>query len=179
MFDLDWSKLMLIAVIAVVFIGPKELPSALRTLGKWVAKARTMAGEFQRNVDDMMREADLQDIKKSVDEIRGIASSPTTLVEKAIDPKGELRNAFAPPEFGSLEPPADKLAAITPPVTAPQPAPAPPPASPAVASAPPASDQPAAPVPVAPAAPPPAATGPAATPAVAPPPAGAGTRASA
>ncbi|MBL8839728.1 MAG: twin-arginine translocase subunit TatB, partial [Alphaproteobacteria bacterium] len=136
MFDLDWSKLMLIAVIAVVFIGPKELPSALRTLGKWVAKARTMAGEFQRNVDDMMREADLQDIKKSVDEIRGIASSPTTLVEKAIDPKGELRSAFAPPEFGSLEPPADKLAAITPPAattpgspapvsTAPGPAPQP------------------------------------------------------
>lgn len=175
MFDLDWSKLMLIAVIAVVFIGPKELPSALRTLGKWVAKARQMAGEFQRNVDDMMREAELQDIKKSVDEIRGIASNPTSIIEKTIDPKGEISSALTPPDFGSLDSsaakPTDGPTSVAAPASPPsQPAPS---AAPVTAApAPSAAGSSVAAAPAAPAAQP-------APPVVEPPPAGTGTRASA
>jgi sec-independent protein translocase protein TatB len=63
MFDIGWDELLLIALVALVVIGPKELPAVLRTLGQWVAKARTLAGEFRSHVDDMIREAGVDDMK--------------------------------------------------------------------------------------------------------------------
>ena len=63
MFDIGWDELLLIALVALVVIGPKELPGVLRTLGQWVAKARTLAGEFRSHVDDMIREAGVEDMK--------------------------------------------------------------------------------------------------------------------
>ncbi|WP_255542793.1 Sec-independent protein translocase protein TatB [Azospirillum sp. INR13] len=64
MFDIAWSELMVIAVIALVVIGPKDLPKAIFTLGKWVRKARGVAREFQTHIDDMMRETELDELRK-------------------------------------------------------------------------------------------------------------------
>jgi sec-independent protein translocase protein TatB len=77
MFD-SWGELLIIAVVALVVVGPKELPQLLRTLGQWVGKARRMAGEFQSQVNEAIREAELDDVKKSVDDLRSL--SPKNLI---------------------------------------------------------------------------------------------------
>src|ERR1700744_1126413 len=74
MFDIGWSELALIAVVALVAIGPKELPGVLRTVGQWVGKVRRMASEFQGQFQEAMREAEMADLKKSFDEVREAAS---------------------------------------------------------------------------------------------------------
>jgi sec-independent protein translocase protein TatB len=74
MLDIGWTELMLIAVVAIVVIGPRELPDALRTLGRMLNKVRRMAGEFQGQFNQALREANLEDVKKDFDEIRQSAS---------------------------------------------------------------------------------------------------------
>jgi len=74
MFDIGWSEFVLIAVVALIAIGPKELPGVLRTLGQWMAKARKMAAEFQGQFQEAMREAEMADLKDSFDEVRKAAS---------------------------------------------------------------------------------------------------------
>ncbi len=74
MFDIGWSELALIAVVALVAIGPKELPGVLRTVGQWVGKLRRMAAEFQGQFQEAMREAEMADLKQSFDEVRQAAS---------------------------------------------------------------------------------------------------------
>ena len=69
MFDLGWGKIIIIAVIALVVIGPKELPAVLRTVGQWMGKIRRMAAEFQGQFQEAMREAEMADLKKHVDTI--------------------------------------------------------------------------------------------------------------
>ncbi len=69
MFDIAWSELGLIGLVALVVIGPKDLPRVMRNLGQWTRKARAMAAEFQRNLDEMMREAELDEIRKEVEKV--------------------------------------------------------------------------------------------------------------
>ena len=69
MFDLGWGKIVIIAVIALVVIGPKELPAVLRTVGQYMGKIRRMAAEFQNQFQEAMREAEMTDLKKHVDAI--------------------------------------------------------------------------------------------------------------
>jgi sec-independent protein translocase protein TatB len=69
MFDIGWSELLLIGVVALVVIGPKELPGVLRTLGQWMRKVRSMAGDFQNQFQEAMREAEMADLKKQVDDL--------------------------------------------------------------------------------------------------------------
>lgn len=73
MFDIGWSEFVLIAVVALIAIGPKELPGVLRTLGQWLGKARKMAGEFQSQFQEALREAEMADLKQSFDEVRDAA----------------------------------------------------------------------------------------------------------
>ena len=77
MFDISWSEFAIIAVVALIAIGPKELPGVLRMVGQWVAKARKMAAEFQGQFQEAMREAEMADLKKSFDEVREAASGFT------------------------------------------------------------------------------------------------------
>ena len=77
MFD-SWGELLVIAVVALVVVGPKELPQLLRTVGRWVGQARRMAGEFQAQVNEAIREADLEDVKKGVDDLRSL--SPKNII---------------------------------------------------------------------------------------------------
>jgi sec-independent protein translocase protein TatB len=74
MFDIGWSEFVLIAVVALIAIGPKELPGVLRTVGQWMGKARKMAAEFQSQFQEAMREAEMADLKKSFDDVREAAS---------------------------------------------------------------------------------------------------------
>ncbi|THD60794.1 MAG: twin-arginine translocase subunit TatB [Bradyrhizobium sp.] len=77
MFDIGWSELVLIAVVALIAIGPKELPGVLRMVGQWMGKARKMAAEFQGQFQEAMREAEMADLKKSFDDIKEAASGLT------------------------------------------------------------------------------------------------------
>jgi sec-independent protein translocase protein TatB len=85
-FDIAWSELALIAAVALIVIGPKDLPRVMRTAGQWVRKARGMAAEFQRNLDDMMREAELDEIRKEVEKVSPAQFKES--LEKLVDAKG-------------------------------------------------------------------------------------------
>ena len=74
MFDIGWSELVVIAVVALIAIGPKELPGVLRMVGQWMGKARKMAGEFQGQFQEAMREAEMADLKKTFDEVKETAT---------------------------------------------------------------------------------------------------------
>ena len=89
MFDIGWGELLLIGIVALIAIGPKELPGALRTLGQWMAKLRRMASEFQGQFHEAMREAELADLKKQVDEMTTQAQSYANF-----DPVGDIRKEF-------------------------------------------------------------------------------------
>jgi sec-independent protein translocase protein TatB len=93
MFDFAWSELALIAVVAMIAIGPKDMPGAIRAVSGWVKKARRMAAEFQTHVDEMVREADLSEVRSSINEIRDFDFRST--IEKTIDADGSIRSAFA------------------------------------------------------------------------------------
>ena len=82
MFDIGWSELLVIAVVALIAIGPKELPGVLRMIGQWIGKARRMASDFQGQFNEAMREAEMADIKKTFDDAAGMAKdlSPTNLL---------------------------------------------------------------------------------------------------
>ena len=89
MFEIGWSELLLIGIVALIAIGPKELPGVLRTLGQWTAKLRRMASEFQSQFHEAMREAELTDLKKQVDEMTSQAKSYANF-----DPVADVRREF-------------------------------------------------------------------------------------
>ena len=74
MFDIGWSELVVIGVVALIAIGPKELPGVLRMVGQWMGKARRMAAEFQGQFNEAMREAEMADVKKAFDDVKDAAS---------------------------------------------------------------------------------------------------------
>jgi sec-independent protein translocase protein TatB len=78
MFDIGWSEFLVIAIVALIAIGPKELPGVLRMVGQWMGKARRMAAEFQGQFQEAMREAEMADLKKSFDEVKETATGFTT-----------------------------------------------------------------------------------------------------
>ncbi|MBW7968711.1 Sec-independent protein translocase protein TatB [Bradyrhizobium sp. BR 10289] len=86
MFDIGWSELVLIGVVALIAIGPKELPGVLRMVGQWMAKARKMAAEFQGQFQEAMREAEMADLKKSFDEVKEAATgfNPLSSLQKDV-----------------------------------------------------------------------------------------------
>ncbi len=90
MFDVGWIEMAVIALIALVVIGPKELPKAMGSLAKWTRKARSMAREFQSGIDDMVRDADLDDARKAIESAKSFDIGKA--VEETIDPTGGLRD---------------------------------------------------------------------------------------
>ncbi len=83
MFDIAWSELLLIAVVALIFIGPKELPQVLHNLGRMSAKLRRSADDFRRQFEDSMREAGYEDLHKNIQDIRSL--NPTSHLKETID----------------------------------------------------------------------------------------------
>jgi sec-independent protein translocase protein TatB len=92
MFDFAWSEIALIAGVALVLIGPKDMPVAIRSITGMIKKARRMASEFQTHVDEMMREANLDDVRSSFNEIRNF--DLRSKVERTVDPDGSLRSSL-------------------------------------------------------------------------------------
>ncbi len=86
MFGIDSPELLVIAIVALIVIGPKELPSLLRSWGSWMAKARGMASEFRGHVDEMVRQSELDEVKKQLE-----AAAPN-LDLKALDPTRQIKS---------------------------------------------------------------------------------------
>jgi sec-independent protein translocase protein TatB len=79
MFDIGWTELLVIAVVAIVVIGPKDLPRAMRAVGQWTGRVKRMAGDFQRQFNEAVREAELDDVKNEVAKLG------------KLDPMGDLK----------------------------------------------------------------------------------------
>ncbi|SNB61534.1 sec-independent protein translocase protein TatB [Arboricoccus pini] len=92
MLDMSWSEILVIMVVALIVIGPKDLPKVIREVGKWTGKARSIARDFQRSFDDMVREAELDEIRQSLDKAR--PSNLKNTIRDMVDPDGELKRAF-------------------------------------------------------------------------------------
>lgn len=92
MFDIGWTEMVFVLVIAVLVIGPKDLPKAISTVGKYVRKARSMAREFQSGINDLARETELDEIKKDIQ--KGTDFNIKKQVEDAVDPTGSMQGMF-------------------------------------------------------------------------------------
>jgi len=93
-----------IGVVALVLIGPKDLPVAIRAITRVLKRARRMAGEFQHHVDDMMREADLGDVQSTFRDLRGM--NLKNALNRVVDSDGSVGRAFADPFAEHVVPPA-------------------------------------------------------------------------
>ncbi len=91
--DIGWSEMAVIALLTLIVIGPKELPRVMRSVAHWIRKAQSLAREFQSGLDQMVREAELDDAKKMIDMGRNL--NVDKIVEKAIDPTGSVRDEAA------------------------------------------------------------------------------------
>lgn len=131
MFGIDSPELLVIAIVALVVIGPKELPNMLRSWGKWMTQMRGMASEFRGHVDEMVRQSELDEVKKQLESAPGLdlqALDPTKQIKSAIqegmaegekaiaEAKSALDNPLAEPES------APQVAAEPPPAVADAPA---------------------------------------------------------
>jgi sec-independent protein translocase protein TatB len=100
MFDfLSWAHIAVIAAAALIFIGPKDMPVAIRSITTMLKKARKMAGEFQGQMDDIVREANLHEVRDSINELRGGLDVRKQL-GRMIDPDNTIRSAFEDPMAG-------------------------------------------------------------------------------
>lgn len=137
MFDLAWSEIALIGVVALIAIGPKDLPVAIKACAEMVKKARRMASEFQGHVDEMVREANLHEVRDQISELRNMDIKGKIL--NAVDDDGSLRrtinddvfktdpfkdDAFKDDAFkpGAYVPPASDTPALPEPAPEPDPA---------------------------------------------------------
>jgi len=98
MFDIGWSELLVIAVVAIVVVGPKDLPRLMRTFGHYMGKVRGMAADFQRQFEEAVRDSELDEVRKAVHEVRATASSATAEIDKPLMVKTYMETpAGAPP----------------------------------------------------------------------------------
>src|SRR5581483_2956962 len=114
MFDISWGEFLLIGIVALIVIGPKELPAVLRTVGQWVTKLRRMASEFQGQFQEAIREAEMADLKKEVDEMTAKASSYANF-----DPIGDIRTEIENTVSGQTKPAGSPAAPAEPSAGAP------------------------------------------------------------
>ena len=92
MFDIGWTEMMVVAVVAILFVGPKELPAMLRTFGRAVKKVRAMAGEFQGQFDEALKDAELDGVKDSINQVRDL--DPTKKIKDSLNPlKADIEKA--------------------------------------------------------------------------------------
>src|ERR1700712_3815726 len=96
MFDFAWSEIALVGVVALIAIGPKDMPVAIRTMTTAIKKMRRMAGEFQGQMDELVREANLTEVRDQIQEIRG-GLNVRQQIGRMIDPDRSIRSAFSAP----------------------------------------------------------------------------------
>ncbi len=97
MFDIGWQELFVVAVLAIIVVGPKDMPRAIRTVTGWLRKAKDMARDFQSGMEDIVREAELEDIRKEAEKAAGFNLEDAAAnfnmedeIRKTIDPTGEM-----------------------------------------------------------------------------------------
>jgi sec-independent protein translocase protein TatB len=114
MFDIGWSEMAIIALVALLVLGPKELPQAMKSFAQFSKKMRRYANEFRAGVDNIVREAELEDAKKALDTVRAV--NPKNAIKKLVDPTGPAAApAVAAPELPIPEPiPVEPVAASEP-----------------------------------------------------------------
>ncbi|PDT35044.1 twin-arginine translocase subunit TatB [Rhizobium sp. M10] len=143
MFDIGWTELLVIAVVLIVVVGPKDLPPMLRAFGKMTQRARKVAGEFRAQFDEALREAELDDVRQTITDAQKL--NPVNSLREAMNPlrqmgneiKADLQKASTPSENKTEVPPA-AVSAPTPSMSLPEtppPMPAPVPAPEPVAAA--------------------------------------------
>jgi sec-independent protein translocase protein TatB len=115
MFDIGWSELMVIAAVALIAIGPKELPGTLRMIGQWMGKARRMAADFQGQFQEAMREAEVADMKQQFDDLSKAADSynPAKILEGTQKDVESALKFDAPPDAQAPVTPVEQ-APVTP-----------------------------------------------------------------
>ena len=84
MFDIGWSELLVIGVVAIVVVGPKELPRLMRTFGHYTGKLRAMASDFQRQFEDAVRDSEIDEVRKAMQDFHAQASDATAAVDKPL-----------------------------------------------------------------------------------------------
>jgi sec-independent protein translocase protein TatB len=95
MFDIGWSELVVIGVVALIAIGPKELPGVLRAVGQWVGKIKRMAADFQGQFQEAMREAEVADLKKQFDDASSAATNFTSGFDNPLEnAKNQIESSF-------------------------------------------------------------------------------------
>lgn len=105
MFNIDWGELFVIVVVALVVVGPKDLPRLMRTAGQWAGRARAMADQFRRSFDDIARQSELDELRAEVNRLQHV-------------PMGEVESAMYPAD---LMPSMDDVSPPTPPADPPPP----------------------------------------------------------
>ena len=113
MFDIGWGELVVIGIVALIAIGPKELPTVLRTLGQYMGKIRRMAAEFQGQFQEAMREAEMADLKKQAEDLKTSVGDLTNFDPMANTQK-EIERAFEMPEAGKAAEVSTESAPATP-----------------------------------------------------------------
>jgi sec-independent protein translocase protein TatB len=92
MFDFGWSEIGLVVVIAVIILGPKELPRAMRTAGQWMRKLRLLAGDFQSHLDALVDEAELSEVRDQAKRLK--STNLTQELNRTIDPTGDVKKSI-------------------------------------------------------------------------------------
>jgi sec-independent protein translocase protein TatB len=95
--DIGWPELLLIGAVALVVIGPKDLPKALKVAGYWVRKARMMSREFQNSIEQMIRDAELEEVRKDLQKASEFDLEHQ--IQQTVDPDGRLAESLKPPEI--------------------------------------------------------------------------------
>ena len=144
MFDLGWSELLVVGAVALVVLGPKELPNALRTITNLTKSARRLAGEFQSGINEIVREAELDDARKAAQSMT--KGSISKAIEKAVDPTGEMKSSVSSLEKDMKQIKAEPISPVgpippAPPMTAPAAIAAPEPATEAAGDVAPAKEE--------------------------------------
>ncbi|MGV4796084.1 Sec-independent protein translocase protein TatB [Rhizobium sp. F40D2] len=125
MFDIGWTELLVIAVVLIVVVGPKDLPPMLRAFGKMTQRARKVAGEFRAQFDEALREADLDDVRQTLSDAQKL--NPVNSLREAMNPlrqmgneiKADLQKATVVPE-NKIEVPPAAVSAPTPSMSLPE-----------------------------------------------------------
>ena len=92
MLDIGWIEILIIALVALFVVGPKDIPKALRTVGIWVGKLRHLSREFQTTVEDAVRDTEIDEVKKQIESAK---TGFTKELNESIDPKGELTGVLS------------------------------------------------------------------------------------
>ncbi len=111
MFDIGWPELMVVAIVLIVVVGPKDLPRMLRTFGKTSSKLRGMAGDFRRQFDDALKEAELDEVKSVIDSARKM--DPTADIRKQLNPLNKIGDEIKSSLNAVTKPTAAKIDAVT------------------------------------------------------------------